>query len=112
MQLRGKARSQARFVPIPHPSLPAAVTQCCTASSLLARAESMSTGGESPLIGDITTLTTRLDGLSADQNPEILSSTLKIAFTERELYKRYIYSLAEDTERAKALLEVFDKVCP
>ena len=63
------------------------------------------------LIGGLTTLTARLDGLCTDQNPEDLSKTLRIAFTERELYKLYLSFLAADEKRAKALLEVFDKVC-
>ena len=43
---------------------------------------------------------------------EGLSDTLRAAFEEHELYNLYIYFLAADNERAKALLEVFDKVCP
>lgn len=69
----------------------------------------MSTGS---LIADLTALTARLDGLSTDQNPEDLSSALRAAFEERELYNLYISFLAADKKRAKALLEVFDKVCP
>jgi len=72
----------------------------------------MTTGARPSLIGDLTALTARLDGLCADQNPEGLSSTLKIAFKERELYNLYISFLVADEKRAKALLEVFDKVCP
>ena len=63
------------------------------------------------LIRDLTALATRLDGLCTDQNPEDLSNTLRIAFEEREIYKLYISFLAADEKRAKALLEVFDKVC-
>lgn len=63
-------------------------------------------------IGDLVALSVRLDGLTAAQNPTILSSALKIAFTERELYDRYLSSLVVDADRAKALLEVFDKVRP
>jgi len=62
------------------------------------------------LTGDLTVLTARLDGLSADQNPEDLSRTLGTAFEDRKLYKRYLSSLVGDVKRAKALLEVFDKV--
>ena len=69
----------------------------------------MSTGS---LIADLTALRARLDGLCADQNPEGLSDTLKIAFKEHELYNLYVFFLAADKKRAKALLEVFDKVCP
>ncbi|KAF9643599.1 kinase-like protein [Thelephora ganbajun] len=60
-------------------------------------------------IGDLTALTAWLDALCADQNPGDLSSALRIAFAERELYSEYLSSLAPGEERAKALLEVFDK---
>ena len=63
------------------------------------------------LIHDLTALTARLDKLCIDQNPEELSNALRIAFEEREIYKLYISFLAADEKRAKALLEVFDKVC-
>jgi len=63
------------------------------------------------LLGEITTLAARLDELCADQNPEDLSKILRIAFTERGLYNLYLTFLVGDTERTKALLEVFDKVC-
>ena len=69
--------------------------------------------GQQPLLtGDVAALTARLDGLSTDQNPEDLSGTLGIAFEGRELYKRYLSSLDGDVSRAKALLEIFDKVHP
>jgi len=72
----------------------------------------MPTGSQPLLTGDVAALTARLDGLSADQNPEDLSRTLGIVFERRELYKRYLSSLDGDVNRAKALLEVFDKVNP
>jgi hypothetical protein len=72
----------------------------------------MTTGTRPSLIGDLTALTTRLDGLCTDQDPEDLASTLRTALKERELYNLYISFLAADEKRAKALLEVFDKVCP
>jgi len=62
------------------------------------------------LLGEITTLAARLDGLCADQNPGDLSKILRIAFTERGLYNQYLTSLVGDAEKTKALLEVFDKV--
>jgi len=62
------------------------------------------------LLGEITTLAARLDGLCADQNPEDLSKILRIAFMERGLYNLYLTLLVGDAERTKALLEVFDKV--
>ena len=61
-------------------------------------------------IDDFTIFTARLDGLRTDQDPDDLSNALRAAFKEPELYDWYISSLEEDTERAKALLEVFDKV--
>jgi hypothetical protein len=70
----------------------------------------MSTEVRPSLAGDLTTFTTRLDGLRANQNPNDLSNALWAAFKQRELYNLYISSLARDTERAKGLLEVFDKV--
>jgi len=72
----------------------------------------MPTGTQPPLTGDVAALAARLDGLSPDQDPEDLSRTLRIAFEERELYKHYLSSLDGDVKRAKALLEVFDKVHP
>ena len=74
--------------------------------------KAMTTRTRPSLVGKITALTARLDGLSTDQNPEDLSSTLRTAFKERELYNLYIYFLAVNERRTKALLEVFDKVCP
>lgn len=64
------------------------------------------------MIGDLNALTARLDGLRTGQNPEDLSNTLRTALEERELYNLYTSFLAADEKRAKALLEVFDKVCP
>ena len=61
------------------------------------------------MIGGLATLTAQLDSLCADQDPEELSEALRSAFTERELYKIHLASLAEDRARAEVLLEVFDK---
>lgn len=61
-------------------------------------------------IDDLAAFTNRLDGLRVDQNPDDLSNALLAAFEEPELYNSYIHSLAGDTGRTKALLEVFDKV--
>lgn len=93
--------------PSHHPSSPARVTTALH-NTLLA----MPTGTQPPLAGDVAALTARLDGLSADQNPEDISRTLGIAFEGRELYNRYLSSLDGDVNRVKALLEVFDKVHP
>ena len=62
------------------------------------------------LVGGLDTLAARLDGLSVDQDPEDLSRTFRSAFTEGALYKMYLSFLVADKTRAKALLEVFDKV--
>jgi len=70
----------------------------------------MPMGSQPLLAGDIAALTAQLYGLSADQNPEDLSRTLGIASERHKLYKRYLSSLGGDVNRAKALLEVFDKV--
>jgi len=70
----------------------------------------MATEAKPSLIGDVSTLTAQLDGLRVAQNPEDLCKTLRIAFTERELYNQYLISLVGDVERTKALLETFDKV--
>ena len=83
------------------------VTSCRTILST--RVKVMSTGVQSSSIG-LTAFTTRLDGLRPDQNPDDLSNVLRAAFKQRELYNVYTSSLVEDTERTKALLEVFDKV--
>ena len=71
----------------------------------------MSTGVRPSSIDDLAAFTTRLDGLRVDQSPDDLSNVLRAAFKERRLYRRYISSLVGGTEREKALLEVFDKVC-
>lgn len=74
----------------------------------------MSTGVRPSLtlisIGDPTTLTARLDGLRVDQDSCDLADALRAAFKQRQLYDLYLSSLVGDTTRAKALLEVFDKV--
>jgi hypothetical protein len=62
------------------------------------------------LIGVLVALTTLLDGLRAEQDPGDLSIALRSALADRDLYNLYLASLVEDQERAKALLEVFDKV--
>ena len=51
---------------------------------------------------DVAALTARLGMLSADQNPEDLSRTLRITFEGREIYKRYLSFLDGDVTRAKA----------
>ena len=71
----------------------------------------MVTEVKASLIGGLATLAAKLDSLCVDQDPEELSTALRSAFTERELYKVHISFLAEDKEKAKVLLEVFDKVC-
>ena len=71
----------------------------------------MVTEAKPSLIGGLATLTAQLDSLCTDQDPEELSKALGSAFTERELYKMHLSFLAEDKERVKVLLEVFDKVC-
>ena len=70
----------------------------------------METGPRSSLIAPLIALTAQLDGLCIDQSPEDLSTSLKVAFEKRNLYELYVSSLAQDEKRAKALLEVFDKV--
>ena len=108
--MQGKARSRAYIVvPLHQSSL--AVVISCYADPLPLRAKEMSTGTQLSSIDDITTFTARLDGLRVDQDPDDLSNALRAAFKEQELYSQYISSLMEDTERAKALLEIFDKVC-
>lgn len=67
----------------------------------------MSAGVQPLSIGE---LTTRLDGLSPDQDPEYLATVLRIALADRKLYNQHLSSLIKDEERAKAMLEVFDKV--
>ena len=76
------------------------------------RAKAMSTGGQPLSVDDLTAFTARLDGLRPDQHPDDLSSALRDAFKQRELYDVYASSLVEDTDRAKAFLEVLDKVSP
>ncbi|KAF9647764.1 kinase-like protein [Thelephora ganbajun] len=83
------------------------VALCFTLSSLWAKAMPME--AKSSLIGGLPALTAQLDALCADQNPGDLSSALRTAFAERELYTMYLSFLAADEGRAKALLEVFDK---
>jgi len=45
-----------------------------------------------------------------DQDSCDLADALRAAFKQRQLYDLYLSSLVGDTTRAKALLEVFDKV--
>lgn len=76
----------------------------------LLRAKAMSTEARTSLIDDLAAFTARLDGLRPDQHPDDLSSNLRVAFQQRELYDTHTSFLAKDVQRAKALLEVFDKV--
>lgn len=71
----------------------------------------MSTGGQSSRIDDLAAFTAKLDGLRADQDPDDLSIALRAAFKRRKLYDSYVSTIVKDTERAKVLLEAFDKVC-
>ena len=52
----------------------------------------------------LSTFTARLDGLRVDQSPDDLSNALRAAFKQRELYHLYVFTLAGDPGRAKALL--------
>ena len=72
--------------------------------------EAMETGPRPSLTAPLIALTAQLDGLCTDQSPEELSTALKTAFEKRDLYNLYVSSLAQDGKRARALLEVFDKV--
>ena len=74
------------------------------------RTKAMETGPRPSLIAPLIALTAQLDGLCTDQNPESLSTALKTAFEKGDLYKLYVSFLAQDEKRARALLEVFDKV--
>ena len=76
----------------------------------LLQAKAMSTEVRSSLVDDLTAFTARLDGLRPDQHPDDLSSTLRVAFQQPELYDAHTSFLVTDVERTKALLEVFDKV--
>ena len=62
-------------------------------------------------VDDLVTFTAQLDRLRADQDPDDLSDALHAAFKQHKLYEEYFSSLVTDAERAKELLEVFDKVC-
>ena len=64
------------------------------------------------LSGALAAFTAHLDALRIDQSPEELSNVLRAAFKQRELYNFYAFSLVRDMERAKVLLEAFDKVRP
>ena len=66
---------------------------------------------EASLIGGLTALTALLDSLRAEQDPIHLSKVLRSAFAERELCKVYLSFAGEDQEKARVLLEVFDKAC-
>ena len=74
------------------------------------QAKAMETGPRPSLIAPLIALTAQLDGLCTDQNPEDLSTALRVALAKRDLYKMYVSFLVQDEKRAKALLEVFDKV--
>ena len=67
---------------------------------------------ESLLSGALAAFSARLDSLRTDQSPEDLSNALLVAFKQLELYNLYVSSLIGDMERARALLEVFDRVRP
>jgi hypothetical protein len=65
-----------------------------------------------PSLADALSIyTAQLDGLHENQSPDDLSNALRAAFRQREQYHLYLFTLAENTGRVKALLEVFDKVC-
>jgi hypothetical protein len=93
---------------IPSSSLQGVALRCAVSSLLV---------GESYADGSPALLGWRSDHLhhptrctSRGSKPNDLSNALWAAFKQRELYNLYISSLAGDTERAKGLLEVFDKV--
>ena len=110
-QVRGAKRDlvYALFPPFTRPH-PLGVTPVVPYSHSL-RSKAMSTEVRPSLVDGLTAFTTRLDGLRADQNPDDLSDVLRAAFKQRRLYDAYISSLIGDPERARTLLEVFDKVC-
>ena len=103
----GQAWCRASAVDPLHPSPPTEAISHYTVSFLL-RSKAMSTGV--PLVDDLATFKARLDGLCTGQNPDDRSNALQAAFEEPGLYDAYVSSL--DAERARELLEVFDKVCP
>ena len=78
--------------------LSSGVTPFCIASYSLAD-EGDDDGSENLVNLCLTALAASLDGLCANQNPEDISSTLRITFKERELYKMYISFLVADGER-------------
>ena len=90
--------------------LPPPVVWGSTAPHPPLRTKAMETGPRPSLIAPLIALTAQLDGLCTDQTPEELCTALKIAFEKRDLYKLYVSFLAQDEKRARALLEVFDKV--
>ena len=63
------------------------------------------------MIDDLAALAARIDALHAEQNPDDLSHVLRDAFTQDMIFKLHVLPLVGDIERAKALLEIFDKVC-
>jgi hypothetical protein len=73
-------------------------------------AKAMQTVVQPSLTGVLSTFTAQLDALHVDQSPDDLSNALRAAFEQRQLYHLYVFTLAGDLGRAKALLEVFDKV--
>ena len=109
--MQGKARTRVCIVVPPHQS-PDLIRRggIVLHQSLPLRAKEMSTGARPSSIDELNTFTARLDGLRVDQDPDDLSNALRAAFEKPELYDLYISSLVGDTERAKTLLEVFDKV--
>jgi len=107
--VRGEAQSRVRVVVPPNQSSLDEAMLCYT-GPLPLPAKVVSTGAQPSSIGDLAAFTARLNGLRVDQDSDDLSNALRAAFKEHELYNLYISSLVGDTERAKTLLEVFDKV--
>ena len=70
----------------------------------------MSTGARASFADDLVAFTARLDGLHTDQDLDNLSDALRTALEERELNDMCISCLINDTERARVLLEAFNKV--
>ena len=60
------------------------------------------------MIAPLIALTVQLYRLCTDQNPEDLSTALRITLEKHNLYKTYVSFLVQDDERARVLLEVFD----
>ena len=56
-------------------------------------------------------LAVQLDQLQADNCPRYLARCLQFALEQRHYYDQYISKLEAQVEKARPLLEVFDKVC-